>query len=191
MHDDSAEHWNTRYAEHPGTPTAARVLVENRHLLPKAGRALDLACGLGGNAFLLAEYGLETWAWDIAETAIARLLQAARQQHLLIRAEVRDVMAAPLPAETFDVIVVSRFLERSLALPLCTALRPAGLLFYQTFTRQAVDDFGPKNPAYRLEPQELLRLFHPLRLVVYREEGLLGDTTHGWRNEAMFIGQKL
>lgn len=46
------------------------------------------------------------------------------------------------------------------------------------------------NPAYRLATQELLRLFHPLRILVYREEGRVGDTTCGLRNEAMLVAQK-
>jgi hypothetical protein len=46
------------------------------------------------------------------------------------------------------------------------------------------------NLAYRLAPQELLTLFHPLRLLVYREEGNVGDTMRGWRNEALLVAQK-
>ncbi len=190
MANDSAGHWNQRYTEHPGVPRAAQVLVDNRHLLPVSGDALDLACGLGGNALFLAEQGLATWAWDSSEVAIERLRQTAQQRGLLLHAEVRDVIVAPPLPQMFDVIVVSRFLERRLAAALCEALRHQGLLFYQTFVRQAVDTFGPSNPAYRLEPQELLRLFQTLRLVVYRDEGVIGDTTRGLRNEAVFVGQK-
>jgi tellurite methyltransferase len=109
----------------------------------------------------------------------------------VVHAEVRDVVACPPRAESFDVIVVSRFLERALAPALIAALRPAGLLFYQTFTQSTVGDpKGPMNPDYRLAPQELLRLFQPLRLRVYREEGSVGDTTRGWRNEALLVAQK-
>jgi tellurite methyltransferase len=65
------------------------------------------------------------------------------------------------------------------------------LLFYQTFTRYAVDAYGPPIPVYRLADQELLSLFRPLYLLVYREEGRVGDITRGWRNEAMLVGQKV
>jgi hypothetical protein len=139
---------------------------------------------------LLATQGLDTWAWDISEVAVERLQRLARQQRLCVRAEVRDMVAYPPPPESFEVIVVSRFLERALAPALIAALRPGGLLFYQTFTCLAVEAVGPTQPAYRLAAQELLRLFQPLRVVVYREEGGLGDVTRGVRNEAMFVGQK-
>jgi 2-polyprenyl-3-methyl-5-hydroxy-6-metoxy-1,4-benzoquinol methylase len=47
------------------------VLAENEHLLPPGGgRALDLACGLGGNAVFLARRGFEVDAVDISEVGI-------------------------------------------------------------------------------------------------------------------------
>lgn len=187
---EARQKWNERYQHSAGTPQPAQVLWENQHLLPATGKALDLACGLGGNAVLLAERGLETWAWDIADVAVQRLQSLALQHQLPLHVELRDVVAAPPVPESFDVIVVSRFLDRALITPLIHALRPDGLLLYQTFTTLAVENVGPKNPAYRLAPQELLRLFQPLRVVLYREEGRLGDVSRGVRNEAMFIGHK-
>jgi SAM-dependent methyltransferase len=168
------------------------VLWENQHLLPATGRALDLACGAGGNALLLAVHGLETWAWDIADVAVACVQAVAQQQGVVLHTEVRDVVAYPPLPESFDVIVVSRFLERCLAPALIDALTPEGLLFYQTFTQVTVGAvWGPTNPAYRLAPQELLTLFQPLRVVVYREEGRVGDMRRGFRNEAMLVAQKV
>ena len=88
-------------------------------------------------------------------------------------------------------MVVSRFLERSLAGNLVRALKPGGLLFYQTFIREKADAAGPHNPAYLLRPNELLELFKDLRLLVYREEALIGDLDRGFRNEAMLVGRHL
>jgi 2-polyprenyl-3-methyl-5-hydroxy-6-metoxy-1,4-benzoquinol methylase len=183
--------WHVRHQETANVPQAAYVLWENQHLLPATGQALALACGLGGNALLLAAHGLDTWAWDISDIAVARVQAAAQQRGVALHAEVRDVVACPPCAESFDVIVVSRFLERHLTPALIQALRPAGLLFYQTFTQITVGDAKePRNPAYRLAPQELCTLFHPLRILVYREEGSVGDRTRGLRNEALLVAQK-
>jgi SAM-dependent methyltransferase len=183
--------WNARFRNRTRTPAAARVLLDNQHLLPASGRALELACGLGGNALLLAEHGLETHAWDISDVAVARLQERACQQGLTLHAETRDVTLDPPTSESFDMIIVSRFLERDLVPALIEALTPDGLLFYQTFTRHAVDAYGPPMSAYRLAEQELLSLCQPLQLLVYREEGRVGNITRGWRNEAMFVGQKI
>jgi tellurite methyltransferase len=187
---DIREKWNDRYRAATGEPRAACVLSENLHLLPAAGRALDLACGRGGNALLLAAQGLEVEAWDIADVAVAALQEEATRQQLPIKARVRDVEANPPRPESFDVIVVSYFLARDLIPALVQALRPGGLVFYQTFTRQRVSDRGPQQPQYRLAEQELLQLFAGLQVLFYREEGRVGDLEQGFRDEAMFIGRR-
>jgi tellurite methyltransferase len=63
-------------------------------------------------------------------------------------------------------------------------------LFYQTFTRNKLDQHGPSNPDYLLGDNELLSLFSSLSLVFYQEYARIGDWRYGNRNEACFIGQK-
>lgn len=185
------EKWNARYQETTSPASPAQILLEYSHLLPPTGRALDLACGLGANALFLARQGLETHAWDISEVAIQRLHSYSETEGSVLQTEVRDVVRCPPPDNTFDVIIVCRFLERALVPALIKALRPSGLLFYQTFTRTTVhQEYGPKNPEYRLADHELLQLFNELQLIVYREEGRLGDTQRGFRNEALLIGKR-
>lgn len=190
---DAREKWDRVYrgAEGGETPQPARVLAENAHLLPGSGTALDLACGLGGNALFLARRGLRTQAYDISPVALARLEARAGQLGLGVETEARDVAAYPPAAASFDVIVVSRFLDRGLAHSLVEALRPGGLLFYQTYTAEKTSAAGPSNPAYLLRPNELLELFGELRVVVYREEGRIGETARGFRDEALLVGLKI
>jgi tellurite methyltransferase len=191
MTDPLVRKWNLRYTD--ADPVAARpcgVLEDYAHLLPARGRALDLACGLGGNAVFLTRRGLDTVAWDRSPVAIAKLGDHAKTLGLAMHLAVRDVQSVPPEPDSFDVIVVSYFLERGLAPALARALRPDGLLFYQTWTREAVDDRGPQNPAFRLAPNELLTLFGNLRVIVYREEGLVGDTKQGLRNEACLVATR-
>jgi 2-polyprenyl-3-methyl-5-hydroxy-6-metoxy-1,4-benzoquinol methylase len=187
---DIKEKWNERYSAAQDELHAAQVLRENLHLLPERGRALDLACGLGANAILLAKQGLQVDAWDIADVAVASLQETALKQQLSIQAEVRDVEAYPPDPGTFDVIVVSYFLARGIIPALIQALAPGGLIYYQTFTRQRVSDRGPQQTKFRLAEQELLQLFSGLQVVFYREEGRIGDVQKGCRDEAMYIGRK-
>ena len=70
------------------------------------------------------------------------------------------------------------------------ALKPGGLLFYQTFTRHKLDKSGPSNPDYLLARNELLQLFAPLTVIYYQEYPAIGDLQRGNRNEAQLIGQK-
>ncbi len=183
--------WDDRYRIGSESPMPARVLAENAHLLPIRGRALDLACGLGGSALFLARAGLTVDAWDLSTVAIDRLSATALSEGLELRAEVRDVLALPLPSGVYDVIVVSHFLERSLAPALRSALVPGGLLFYQTFVRDAVGIHGPANPEYRLAGNELLELFEGMVVRVYREEWRVGDLSRGFRDLAQLVAQRL
>ncbi len=184
--------WDARHGDPDKQPGVAEVLERNRHLLPHEGRALDLACGLGGNALLLAEQGLEVSAWDLSPVAIERLNKTAESlQFDRLTAEVRDIEQATPAPDSFDVIVVSYYLERALVPHIIGALRPGGLLFYQTFTRIAVGSEGPSNPDFRLGDNELLRLFGALKIRVYREENRLGDLSQGTRDVAMLVAEKV
>lgn len=191
MSSDLQKKWDQRYRQPPNhEPSSAQVLRENLHLLPKIGDALDLACGLGGNALMLAKAGLQVQAWDLSPVAVASLQSRLMGESGSLSATVRDVSANPPQPASFDVIVVSYFLDRTLTQPLCAALRPGGLLFYQTFVRDKVSPLGPSNPDFLLAEGELLSMFAELRPRIYREEGRLGNTTQGLRNEALFVGQK-
>jgi len=182
--------WDERYREAglPGAPAA--VLLENIHLLPRHGTALDLACGLGANSLLMAERGLQTHAWDISPVAIEKLRAIAVERQLPIVAEIKDALRDTIPAAQFDVVVVAHYLERALTHAIIDALKVGGLLFYQTFTRTAVSVEGPQKDEWRLADGELLSMFAPLRPVVYREEGRIGDLSQGWRNKALLVAVK-
>src|SRR5690554_2498689 len=112
---EEAGKWDDRYSsDGHEPPVAADVLQQNQHLLPESGLALDLACGLGGNSLLLAARGLSVTSWDSSAVAIAALQQHAAQRGLSVHAAVRDVIAHPPTANSFDVVVVTHFLERRL-----------------------------------------------------------------------------
>jgi len=182
------EKWDNKHAEAEGLGEIARVLSENRHLLPQQGDVLDLACGRGANALELARCGLTVQAWDISPVALKRLNDAADHCNLPMDTEVRDVGLLPPSATSFDVIIVSHFLDRSLAGAIQNALRPGGLLYYQTFNANSTT--GPTTKSFHLRENELLTLFPELKLRVYREECSLGDETLGWRGVSMMVAER-
>ena len=182
--DALREKWDARYRDsHLNANSIAKVLLHNQPLLPTQGKALDLAAGLGGNALFMAEKGLEVHAWDISPVAIEKLTADARQQNLTMHTQVRDCLAQPPEPNSFDLIIVSRFLERALCSAITAALKPGGLLFYQTYTQEKQKgrgSQGPSNPHFLLEKGELAVLFSELEVISYEE----GD-------EALFIGKKM
>ena len=183
--------WGQRYKIPNGSePDAARVLIENAHLLPVKGKALDLAFGRGGNAFFLARQGLTVAAWDISENAVSAIKIRSHIEGIEIDARAVDIMQSPPSVNSMDVIVISRFLERDLFKYLKAASRPGGLIFYQTFIAEKPDDIGPSNPDYLLKESELLKQFSNWVIHVYHEEANLGKLDSGFRNEAYLVAKK-
>lgn len=190
--DPQRNRWDHRHAEAPEIGAPAEVLLCNAHLLPARGAALDLACGRGANALWLAQHtSLAVEAWDLSPVAITRLAEAAAARGLRVDAVVRDVVARPPAPDSCDVLVVTHFLERELVPALRAAVRPGGLVLYQTFTREAVSSRGPSTPEWRLARNELLELFAGFVVRAYREEGALGDTARGLRDVACLVAQRI
>jgi SAM-dependent methyltransferase len=146
-------------------------LVQHVGLLPRAGRALDVATGRGRHALWLAERGLTTLAVDRDVDAIRELNKAARERQLPLRAEVRDLESGddPFRGSAFDLVVVVHYLHRPLFPALIEAIAPGGLLVYETFTRAQAARGKPTNPDYLLKPGELLELVRPLEVLDSRE----------------------
>ena len=167
----------------------AEVLVENAHLISANGRALDLACGMGQNSLWLARQGLVVDSWDVSEVALNKLRQACTPD-LTIHTKQVDITAASLARNTYDLIVVVRYLNRSLSQAIIKALRPDGLIFFQTFTLEKETTDGPSNPDYLLQPNELLSMFASLRVLIFKDEGLQGDYARGLRGEAYIVAKK-
>ena len=151
-------------------------LTGHAALLPSGGEALDIACGGGRHALWLARHGLRVTAVDRSEEAIASVAEAARQQDLPIDARVVDLELADatLGQTAYDVIVAVHYLHRPLFPAIMTALRPHGLLIYETFTRAQARRGRPTNPAFLLEPGELRRLTAGL-IVLDAREGEFGN----------------
>jgi len=190
MPQELCDKWNTIYAEGRGNSETAQVLADNQFLLPSTGVALDLACGLGENALLLAEQGLTVEAWDISTVGLQKLQEKSASKALSIKTCVQEISANSFLKNSFDVVVISRFLDRSICNAIMESLNPNGLLFYQTYTQQKVAEVGPKNPRFLLAENELLTLFPELAVVFYAEYSDVGQTNSGLRNEAQFIGRK-
>jgi len=190
MSNQLRDKWNTQYSADNLFRVPTEVLSENLYLLPTEGCALDLACGLGANSLLLAKQGMTVQAWDISDIACQKLQDQADTEALAIKTFTQEIDVSCFTSARFDVIVVSRFLDRSVCNAIMESLKPDGLLFYQTYTLQKINQQGPRNPRFLLAAHELLTLFSSLKIIFYRENGCLGNKTQGLRNEAQFIGQK-
>ena len=189
---DKKKKWDEAYEQADySSAVAATVLSDNSYLLPLiGGDALDLACGRAGNAQVLAKKGFTVDALDISSVVIEGLEFYSRERELHIETILLDVESNGMPEKKYDVIVVSYFLNRELFPQILESLKPGGLLFYQTWSQLKVTDAGPSNLNFRLKAGELLELCASLKVVFYKENGILGSTNTGLRNEAQIIAQK-
>ena len=162
------------------------ILREILPLLP-AGPVLDLACGTGRNALFLAENGRLVTAVDWSAVALEAMAARAIENKIPVRRIERlDVSKHPrgpglellqadleqikLPKESYDAILCIRYLQRTLFPQISRALRPEGVLLYETYTLAQLDfDGGPRDPAHLLQQGELRNAFPELSVIFCRE----------------------
>jgi len=76
-----------------------------------------------------------------------------------------------LPKDAYDVVACFYYLQRSLIPQIKEALKPGGMVIYETYTIENWERGfeGPKNRDYLLKTNELLDLFKDLTIIYYRE----------------------
>jgi SAM-dependent methyltransferase len=81
------------------------------------------------------------------------------------------ISTGPLAGESFDAVVVVNYLHRSLLDDIIAALRPGGVLIYETFARGNEVFARPRNPDHLLKSGELLAAVSEKLQVIAYEHG--------------------
>jgi len=125
------------------------------------GPVLDLAAGSGRHSILFAERGFEVLAVDREPQQITGVR--------FVRADLEDGSPWPFQGQRFAAIVVTNYLHRPLLPVIESALAEAGVLIYETFM-VGNEKFGrPSNPAFLLQPGELLQAFRELTPIAFEQ----------------------
>ncbi len=181
MPDDDRSRWDRRYRDRA---TSARppepFLLDLDALLPRRGRALDVAGGDGRNAEWLARRGLAVTIADFSEVALGRARDRAGAEGLAIETLSIDLEAAPLPRGPWDLVVCVRFLHRPLFAQFARALGPGGLLVVVHPTRANLARHDRPGPRHLLDEGELPGLVPGLD-VLHHDEGWRDDGRHDAR----------
>jgi SAM-dependent methyltransferase len=148
----------------------ASAWVQRFAALVPPGEVLDLACGKGRHAALLAGLGHPVLAADRDQAALALAGRHAGVTTMQVDLEAPGAKW-PFEPRRFAGIVVTNYLHRPLMRYLVQSLRPDGVLIYETFSQGNAVFGKPSNPAFLLEPGELLAT--PLRVIAY-EDGVDG-----------------
>ena len=132
--------------------------------------AIDVAMGRGRHALVLARRGLRTFGVDRQYAAVRHSVRRAGAENLVVRGWCGDLEQIPLPRDAFDVVVVTRYLQRDLFPSIRSMTTHGGVVIYETFTvNQRSLGFGPTSPEHLLEPGELARRFDGFEVLFYEE----------------------
>lgn len=156
-------------------PPPARFLVQQLPYLPK-GRVLDVASGTGRHALFLASLGYQVDAIDRDIQALAQLSSTAQARNFTgVTTQMVDLELPPphdpnLGQDVYDVILVFFYLTRPLFPHIIDALKPGGVLLYETFL---IDNHlhyqRPRRSEFCLAHNELIDLISDLRILHYDE----------------------
>jgi SAM-dependent methyltransferase len=159
-----------RFAADPPSSFVVEAAAALFHQSPMPRRALDVAMGRGRHALALARMGWRVFGVDVQLDVVRAAIARAAADGLLVRAWCGDLAVAPLPFSAFELIVVTRYLQRDLFDSIRSAVVPNGVVVYETFTvNQRALGFGPKSPDHLLEPGELRARFDGFDILSYEE----------------------
>jgi tellurite methyltransferase len=154
--------------------TPSRFVVEWMRAVaasvPEPKRALDIAMGRGRHALVLTRAAFKTFGVDKNAGAVREAAARASREGLRIHGWCADLTDFPLPRARFELVLVTRYLQRELFGSIRDALVPGGLVLYETFTvHQRALGTGPTSPDHLLAVGELRERFAGFEVVFYDE----------------------
>jgi SAM-dependent methyltransferase len=148
--------------------TPSRWVTRFSHLVRPGGRVLDVAAGHGRHCqwFLDSEHPVVALDRDLAPLAWLNHPSLER-----IEADLEGSQGWPLAEQTYDAVVVTNYLWRSIFDDIVGAVRQDGVLIYETFAAGNERYGHPHRPEFLLQPGELLARVAPRLEIVAYEHG--------------------
>ncbi|TDJ26123.1 MAG: class I SAM-dependent methyltransferase [Gammaproteobacteria bacterium] len=139
-----------------------------------SGRALDVACGAGRNAFYLAEAGFTVDAVDVSGEGLARARASACDRGITVNWIELDLDTGIPGEDRYDLILMIRYVNPALLESLTERLRPGGYLLCEEHLVTTAEVIGPENPRFRVQPGELEKAASELH-IVFSQETICAD----------------
>ncbi len=169
-------------------PEPAHFLAE--HLPETKGRALDVAMGKGRNALFLASNGYDVVGLEKDKDSINVCRAVAKDLGLNIEireTDLEDMSSYNIENSSYNLVICFCYLQRNLIPLMKEALKPGGIIIYETFLIDEHLTTGhPKRRDFCFEHNELLNNFREFRILYYRE----GRDAHG-TFKASLVAEKL
>jgi SAM-dependent methyltransferase len=153
--DRERTYWDGAFKSGAGPDSPLRLLQETIRKL-KPGRALDAGMGRGRNSIFLASVGWDTTGYDISGEALKAARASAEKAGVTIRTVQARHDTFPFGEAQWDLILCAycyiRPEEAQWPEVFWKALRPGGLVVYQTFveTRKPVSDLVDRWRRFRV-----------------------------------------
>ncbi len=178
MSEQDRDKWNAKYSrgDHASAEPSS-LLTGLDELLPRRGRALDLAGGAGRHAIWLARRGLQVTLADIADEGLKLACRRAGDAGVSIETLRIDLQTESFPLGAWDLIVSFHYLWRPLFEVFPAALAPGGLLVVVQPTKSNLQRHEKPPAQFLLEDGELPALVSGLDIIRY-EEGWLAEGRH-------------
>lgn len=181
---DDRERWNQRYREgsHGGTAPHAWPLA-CADALPRRGRALELAGGVGSLALWLARRGLEVTLTDVSDVALAEAEARARDAELKLRALRLDLTQAEertALGSGWNLICCTNYYQVDLFPWIAQALVPGGLSLFAQPSLKNLERHPRPSARFLVDPSKLDPWLDGLE-ILERFEGWTESGTHELR----------
>ena len=180
-----SNYWNEAYRATPpwdiGRPQPVFVeLAKKEELEP--GSVLDIGCGTGENAILLAQSGYTVTGVDAAPIAIDTAKAKAKARNVTVEFHIRNALNLNLGQSRFDNAIDSGLFhtfydnERPVyAKEVAKSLREGGKYFMMCFSEKEPTDWGGPRRVSRAEIQNTLS---PLFQINYIHDALFATRIH-------------
>lgn len=166
------------------------ALVKDGEIKP--GKALDIGCGRGENAIMLAINGCDVTGIDLVEDAISDAKAKAAERHVEVNFIVGDVLRMDQLFEEaeFDIVIDSGLFhamtdeERPVfARQVYRVLKPVGKYFMMCFSDKEPEGNGPR----RISKAEIEHTFTPLFKIIYIKDSAFESRFGPGRREAYLL----
>lgn len=182
--------WDKKYQETASltedrNPSEKLIKIVEKN---KGKKALDVASGVGRNSIYLAKLGFDVLALDISKVALEVLNSKGFSN---ISCELADLDEYEIAKNSYDLIVMTNFLDRNIIPKLSNALKTDGILFIETYMEDEINEKPSSNPDFLLKKEELKTFFDDsFKLLDYEE--FLNEECEIYRMKKQFIAvQKL
>jgi len=183
--DRESSYWNDAYKATPpwdiGRPQPVFVELEKKGEM-EPGSVIDIGCGTGENAILLAESGYTVTGVDAAPIAIDTARAKAKARNVTVEFHIRNALNLNLGQSRFDNAIDSGLFhtfydnERPVyAKEVAKSLREGGKYFMMCFSENEPTDWGGPR---RVSRAEIQNTFSPLFQINYIHDALFATRIH-------------